>query len=74
MNRIKQWLVRQFLPCWAKETLLEDNQQLRRQLADAQQKNKELSCYIEGMACALRLSKVIVNGGERDECIDKRAV
>ena len=62
---MKQWLQNRFLPMWAKETVLQDNRQLKRENRELQQKINELEAYIAGLQKGLRAVKRIriVNGG-----------
>jgi len=64
---MKHWLLNRFLPMWAKETLLQDNKRLERELQALQQKNRELEAYIQGMQNGLRANKrisIVNHGGE----------
>ena len=51
---MKRWLQNNFLPMWAKETVLQDNRVLRRQVRQLRQENEVLQSYIRGMEKALR--------------------
>ena len=46
---MKRWLVDNFLPMWAKETVLFDNRRLMKENKKLKQKNKELLAYIRGV-------------------------
>lgn len=46
---MRKWLVERFLPMWAKETVLQENRALRRQMLALEQKNRELRAYIRGL-------------------------
>lgn len=46
---MKRWLVDNFLPMWAKETVLFDNRRLMKENKRLKQKNKELLAYIRGV-------------------------
>lgn len=54
MRRFKKWLLEQFLPAWAKESVYADNKRLQAQLEQQKQEIKELNVYIDGMENALR--------------------
>ena len=54
---MKKWLIEHFLPMWAKETVLRDNRQFRRQIRMLEQKNQELQAYIRGLELGLRAVK-----------------
>lgn len=51
---MKYWLQENFLPMWAKETVLRDNRQLKRQLRQLRQENEELLAYIRGLELGLK--------------------
>lgn len=62
-----KWLQNNFLPMWAKETLLWDNQRLEREILALQQKNRELEAYIQGLQAGIRANKrisIVNHGGE----------
>ena len=65
---MKKWLQNNFLPMWAKETLLTENRRLERENRALQQKNKELEAYLQGVQTGLRAVKriSIVNHGGRE--------
>lgn len=46
---MKKWLVDNFLPLWAKETVLFDNRRLKAENKRLKQKNKEMLAYIRGI-------------------------
>lgn len=51
---MKKWLLEHFLPMWAKQTVLQDNQRLTRQLRQLRQENEKLQSYIKGLHMGLR--------------------
>ena len=56
-----------FLPMWAKETLLLDKQHLEQENLELQQKIETLEAYIRGMQAGLRANKrihIINRGGD----------
>ncbi len=64
---MKKWLIERFLPMWAKETVLAENRQLRRENGLLQQKVRQLEAYIRGMESGMRAGKRITiynRGGE----------
>lgn len=64
---MKKWLVNNFLPMWAKETVLWEKRQLERENAALQHKVNELEAYIDGLQVGLRAVKrisIINRGGE----------
>jgi hypothetical protein len=54
---MKKWLIEEFLPMWAKETVLADNRELRRQIRRLRRKNRSLQAYIRGMRAGIRLKR-----------------
>lgn len=54
MNRLKKWLVDRYLPAYAREVLLEENERLRKDLEDARGELRELQNYAAGIEYALR--------------------
>ena len=46
---MKRWVMERLLPVWAKETLLAENRQLRREIRHLQQKLEQQACYIRGL-------------------------
>ena len=51
---MRKWLTENFLPLWAKETVLRDNRNLRAENEMLRQKVKELETYIQGIHLGLR--------------------
>ena len=51
---MKRWLLEEFLPMWAKETVLRDNRLLREENEILWQKNRELERYIQGIRLGMR--------------------
>ena len=49
-----KWLQERFLPMWAKETVLWENRQLRKENGDLLRRLREKEAYIKGMHKALR--------------------
>ena len=56
---MKKWLTDRFLPMWAKETVLSDNRQLKRQVRLLQQENERMKAYIQGLEMGIRAGKKI---------------
>ncbi len=64
---MKKWLQNNFLPVWAKETLLWEKRQTEQENLALKQKIRELEAYIDGMQMGLRAGKrisIINRGGE----------
>ena len=51
---MRKWLTENFLPLWAKETVLRDNRNLKAENEILRQKVKELESYIQGIHLGLR--------------------
>ena len=54
---MKHWFLETFLPMWAKETVLQDNRALRRELRALRQENEVLCAYIRGLEKNIRREK-----------------
>ncbi len=54
MNRLKRWLVERYLPAYARETLLEENDRLRKELGEARGELREMQHYAAGLEYAVR--------------------
>lgn len=63
MKRFKNWLYLRFLPVYAKESVLKERDELKRQVSALEQKNRELRAYAAGLEYALR-RKIVIKGGE----------
>ena len=54
ISPLRKWLTENFLPLWAKETVLRDNRNLRAENEMLRQKVNELESYIQGIHLGLR--------------------
>lgn len=54
---MKKWLIEEFLPMWAKETVLSDNRALLRKNRALRQENRMLKAHLEGIRAGLRGAK-----------------
>lgn len=63
MKRFKNWLYLTFLPVYAKESVLKERDDLKKQVAALEQKNRELQSYTRGLEYALR-RRIVIKGGE----------
>lgn len=61
---MKKWLINNFLPMWAKETVLADNIRLKKENEKLKAKYERLRCYIDGAEFG---AWVAVRIGERRE-------
>ena len=65
MRRFKNWLIKHFLPNWAKETLLVENSNLREQVEKLKQEKTSLVAYIDGLETGIKAQRrIIINAGE----------
>lgn len=66
---MKYWFWERFLPVWAKETLLRDNRQLRRELRRLEQVLEQKNAYIKGLEDGNRtcrwVARVMIAGGKK---------
>ena len=65
---MRKWLTENFLPMWAKETVLPDNRQLMAENRRLYQHLQEKDAYIRGLELGLRaVRKVVIHntGGEK---------
>lgn len=62
---MKKWFIDSFLPMWAKQTVLEDNRHLTKEIRSLRKENRQLKAYIQGLERGLRGAKrvQIYNGG-----------
>ena len=56
---MKKWLTEQFLPMWAKESVLRDNRALKRQICSLEQRLQVREAYIRGLESGLRSARKI---------------
>ena len=61
---MKNWLVDNFLPMWAKETVLRENRHLRQENQALQQEVDRLDAYARGLRTGLRAA-YRSRGGEK---------
>ncbi|PWM59597.1 MAG: hypothetical protein DBX91_06440 [Subdoligranulum variabile] len=54
MNRLKKWLVEQYLPAYAREVLMEENERLRKELDATRSELREMQHYAAGLEYAVR--------------------
>ncbi|MBD5161440.1 MAG: hypothetical protein HDT14_05385 [Oscillibacter sp.] len=63
MKKLKKWLLEQFLPAWAKDTVYQENKALLAELERQKQEIRELNAYIDGMETALRRQRIVIQNG-----------
>ena len=65
MRKLKNWLYTQFLPKWAKETLLEENAKLQEQIGDLEREKERLLSYIDGLETGIKAQRrIVIHTGE----------
>ncbi len=60
---MKKWLQNNFLPMWAKESVLRDNWRLERENQLLQQRLNEVEAYANGLRTGLRAVKRCTDTG-----------
>ena len=51
--KLREKLVRQYLPLWAKETVFYENKRLTQRVETLEQENRELKAFINGIRLAM---------------------
>ena len=65
MRKFKNWLIKHFLPNWAKETVLSENMKLQEQVEKLKQEKASLVAYIDGLETGIKAQRrIIINAGE----------
>jgi len=61
MRGLKKWLLEQFLPAWAQDTVCAENRRLRARLERQDQELRELRAYIDGLEAGVSsLRRVVI--------------
>lgn len=67
LEKVKQWFYHKFLPEYARQKLLEENERLRRELAQREQRIRDLENYLDGVRStqrAMRRISIYNNNGK----------
>lgn len=54
MKRLKRWLVRKFLPAYAKDTVYRENEALKAEIVNLRTEIMALDSYIDGLELGIR--------------------
>ena len=64
MGKFKKWLINEFLPAWAKDSVLEENRRLQSEIVRLQATIAERDAYIDGLERGIRNQRrIIINTG-----------
>lgn len=59
MRKLKEWIIAQFLPVWAKEQVYAENRKLAQKIEEQQREIERMTAYAAGLEYALRRRIVI---------------
>lgn len=66
MRKLRAWLLERFLPAWAKDSVMRENQKLRKKMDEQDQEIRELNAYIDGLETGMRaMRRVVIQNGVR---------
>lgn len=64
MRRFRKWLIEVFLPTWAKESVVKENEALRERNRELNEEINRLNAYIDGLEAGIRAQRrIIINTG-----------
>lgn len=64
IKRFRKWLIEHFLPTWAKESVLKENEQLKAKLDAQALEIERLNAYIDGLENGVRWQRrIVINTG-----------
>lgn len=68
MKKLKKWLISEFLPAWAKDSVLEENRRLQSEIVRLQATIAERDAYIDGLERGIRSQRrIIINTGGKQQ-------
>lgn len=68
MGKFKKWLIGEFLPAWAKDSVLEENRRLQSEIARLRAIIAERDAYIDGLERGIRSQRrIIINTGGKQQ-------
>lgn len=67
MKKLRLWLIGRFLPAYAKETVLRENQRLKVEIDRLKTAINERDAYIDGLERRIRAQRIIIikTGGDK---------
>ena len=66
MKKIREWIINNYLPMWAKETVLKENRSLRAECDELKQKLEIQGAYLAGMEAGTRaMRRIVINNNGR---------
>lgn len=64
MGKFKKWLINEFLPAWAKDSVFEENRRLQSEITRLRAIIAERDAYIDGLERGIRSQRrIIINTG-----------
>lgn len=60
IKKLKNWLIKRILPIWAREQLMKENEELRREIEDMRMRLKLKDEYIDGLTDGIRAQRRII--------------
>lgn len=68
MGKFKKWLINEFLPAWAKESVFEENRRLQSEIIRLRAIIAERDAYIDGLERGIRSQRrIIINTGGKQQ-------
>lgn len=68
MGKFKKWLINEFLPAWAKDSVFEENRRLQSEIIRLRSVIAERDAYIDGLERGIRSQRrIIINTGGKQQ-------